>query len=948
MKDLLKNSFVLTTLFLSLTCSSSQIKKFAVNETEKPSVYSIETGYTITKVRTAKNKNKTYVVASSFEGTVLAVSYDGNVLWKNELSGFMNHDLWCQDITGDGLDEILVANANGTIYCLNDKGETLWQFKKNDAPMYAITVVNNGDKSFVVAGGFDKKIYYLSPSGDLIKEINSKTFSIEKPWSKYKKDIPESNVCTANFIRSLKRADGSEVLVVLGSNNHMNVPGTFYFFSPLEERPFKKIKIQAPQELKKKIRIRPLGDFKLADLNNDGNDEIILGSSSHVNDILVTTYDLIKDEFKFNRITKVKFGYDIAHNIALKENNETLLLTRVGNQMRIFNPNSGSDNAEKLVGTYAYNDMWKDDISGNILLASAQSGGSEIHVINPKNKNWKKAFEKLNPQGKIKQILDNTKAINDNLKTFEKSSNQSPSQSVYFMTEAVPESREALKKEIDRKYKNPVFLNSTHMKYVEKWDRSILANEKYRKARDRRKKYTLNHQEAYNQIMEGYINEPGVAYWAGHGNDPYMFSKKTTQRVLDNANGKKTVLIYPEVEDHNPENLEFLVNNLMYPLAEYAQGKNANIFLRSKNVFWLGSNYLSSWSRLMSGEFADVFVPSMEETTDKSMELSLAGRMGIWASGSVNSWGTRAVPDNASFDRSRQIGYQRLPNHFLRMLVFHTANGAQFINNFPVDQEYMSVYWELIAKGALYVPKRNEILSISPVHISMKEPDHHFLNDGSNVKWTTFYDEEFERNNPFVFSRLNGSWPGAPVTNWDFSRYASGVKERRLNFLAPYPNGMVLITPVQNGVFAQKNVFRKKLSDNLHPLYKNIMKEYITDGRNYYSKDGKETYKADDYYKVVEASIKESAKKLPITVTGDVAWVVAQIAPKTLRLTIIDNGYLNPDNRKAKIKFNTIKPVSMKDILDKTEFNVSNKSLVEILVPCGAFRFIDIKLNEKL
>ena len=31
----------------------------------------------------------------------------------------------------------------------------------------------------------------------------------------------------------------------------------------------------------------------------------------------------------------------------------------------------------------------------------------------------------------------------------------------------------------------------------------------------------------------------------------------------------------------------------------------------------------------MSGEYADVFVPSMEETTDKTMELSLAGRMGM-------------------------------------------------------------------------------------------------------------------------------------------------------------------------------------------------------------------------------------------------------------------------------------------------------------------------------
>jgi len=319
----------------------------------------------------------------------------------------------------------------------------------------------------------------------------------------------------------------------------------------------------------------------------------------------------------------------------------------------------------------------------------------------------------------------------------------------------------------------------------------------------------------------------------------------------------------------------------------------------------------------------------------------------MWTSGAVNSWGTRAVPDNTAYDRSRQLGYQRLPNHFLRMLIFHTSNGAQFINNFPVNQEYMSIYWELIAKGALYVPKREEIVSISPVHLSMKDPDHHYLNDGANVKWTAFYDEEFEENNPFVMSRLNGTWPGAPVTEWDFSRYAAGVKERRLNFLAPYENGLVLITPPQNGVFAEIAAPRGKLVDNLHPLYKNIMKEYITDGHNYYSADGKQTLKADEYYKVIENDIIESAKKLPITVSGDVAWVVAQTSPKHLRLTLIDNGYINPEASTAVVKFNTINPVTIKDVLSGEEFQQSNASTT-INIPLGGFRFIDIELNEEL
>ena len=180
---LLQYSIAIAGFLLCLNCSSSN-QNNTIKQVEKPALFSIETGYTVSKVRTAKNNKGTFIVASSYEGTLLGVSYDGAILWKNELSGFMNHDIWCEDINADGIDEILVANANGTIFCLNSKGETQWQFKKNDAPMYALTVINKDDSSYVVCGGFDKNLYYLSNKGELLETIPSSTYSIEKPWGK--------------------------------------------------------------------------------------------------------------------------------------------------------------------------------------------------------------------------------------------------------------------------------------------------------------------------------------------------------------------------------------------------------------------------------------------------------------------------------------------------------------------------------------------------------------------------------------------------------------------------------------------------------------------------------------------------------------------------------------------------------------------------------------------
>ncbi|APU11040.1 hypothetical protein A5M85_12315 [Cellulophaga lytica] len=923
---------------MSVCVGYAQVNK---NNFKDKGIVSIETGYTITKVRTAINKTASYIVATSFEGTIIGVSYDGNILWKNKLSGFMNHDIWCQDINNDNVDEILAANADGTIYCLNNTGKLLWKFKQNSAPMYAVCAVKKGAKTYVVGGGFDKSIYYISSGGEMVKEIKSSTYSIEKPWAQFKKDLPESNVSTANFIRPIPQKNGDDVLAVLGTNNHMNVPGTMYLFNPLEDKPYRKDKIAI-----KGKRVRVIGHFTVDDYVTAGEQMVILGTSSHTNDSAILLYNPQNGKVTFHKNTKLPFGYDVTHTVTIKKNNRTLFLTRVRNQIKLLDINLNEKTAERLIGKYAYYDVWKDPKTNLIILASSQSGGSAIHIINTKNDSWKKDFKTLDPPGKIQTIIANTKQVKGQLNKYKSLKTGKKQLPVYLMTEKITPEVAPLKKEIEQNYTSPVFLNSKHLPKVENWDRSDLANEKYRKKRDRRKKYVLTQQQALSLLTKEYKNAPGLAYWAGHGNDPYMFSLATTKKVLDAAKGKKTVLIYPEMEDHSKD-FEYVVNDLIYPLADYAKDKNTNIFLRSKNVFWLGSNYLDAWSGLMSGSYADVFVPSMEETTDKTMELSLAGRTGIWASGAVNGWGTRAVPDNTAFDRSRQYGAQQLPNHFLRMLIFHTANGAQYINNFPVDQEYISLYWKLIAKGVLYVPKREEIVSFSPVHLSMKSPNKHFLDEGSSVKWTVKYNEEFEKNNPFVFSRMNGSWPGAPVTKWDFSRYAAGVKERRLNFLAPYNNGLVLITPPQQGVFATKNVVRSPLKNNLHPLYKNILKEYITDGHSYFSKDGKQTYSADTYYKTIESSIKQSAKLLPISVEGDVAWVVAQIAPKKLRLTLIDSGYLNPSSKQAIIHFNTIKPTKILDILTKETFAVNNATTT-VTVPLGLFRFIDVEIDNEL
>ncbi|VGO17426.1 Lambda-carrageenase [Pontiella desulfatans] len=924
----MKTTLVLTTALMAASAFGSAIT-------------SIETGHTICKVRTAQKNGASFMVASDYDGTIMAVSPKGSVGWKNELSGFMNHDLWCADITGDKTDEILAANADGHLYCLDANGNLLWRFKASDAPMNAVCVVRKGGVPYIVCGSYDMNIYYLSPEGSLVKAIESKLYSKEKPWGKSDKILPEANKHVANFIRPIRRKTGGDAIAVHAAIWSTGAAGHLYCFEPLEEKPFNKVtKLSGG-----------VGELRTADLDGDGNDEVLTGATSMIQDAYVGTFDIDEARQKQFGIQQLKnkvdgFGYRVVQPELVKEGKNAMLFVLFGSKILLL-PTDLDDvdakEAEVLANRFSYNDMWKPEGKNLIVLASAQSGGSCIHIINLDDPDWKHEYAALQPPGNITAIINKTAEAREQLQSFKKPSWEKDVPPVTFMTDNRDHPAIA---EIEANHTSPVFMNGKHLPRVEDVDRSSF-DEVYRKKRDRRKKYILSSDGMVKEIAANFDGAPGIAYWGGHGNDPFQTSLQTQKKIFDMARekGKKVVTIYPELEQHD-EHFAWVLENHFYPMAQHARGKNCNIFIRTKHGFWNGIVYLPMWSKLISGEYADVFVPALEETTDKTMEQSVAARLGIWAAGSVDQWGARCARDNTSFDRTRQHSHQELPNHFLRQMIYNISCGATYLNNFPVDQDYMSILWELIAKGALYVPGRSELVSLSPVHLGMTTPDERFLDTGNNVKWMTFFNQQEEDANPMVFGRLNGSWPGAPNTEWDFSRYAAGVNDRRLNYLPPYPNGIVMMTPPQTGTFADPSAPRGKLADHLHPMYKGILKEYITDGRNYISADGTQTFKADEYYKTIETDIIDGAKHLPVTVSGDVAWVCAQTSPTHLRLTLIDGGYIDPSAKTATVKLQNIKATKMTDLLSKETFDLSDPSAIKVGIDCGLFRFIDIELTQ--
>lgn len=909
--------------------SRSMGYKVAEDDVFEPStLQSIETGYTIMQVRVMKNAGETLLVGTSYEGTVVCFGYDGRKRWENKLSGYMNHDICCADIDGDGKDEVLAANADGSLYCMDDDGRNLWKFRKNEAPMNTVCMVSTGSMSYIACGGFDKYVYYLSVDGRQMKSFHSTSYSIDKQGGVYDHSM--------NFMRRI-RLEGKDVLVIHSALNTNWMQGSLYFFHPGEISPFKKIKVGSNNST-------VYGSFAVNDLPEDST-EIILGgnglNSLGIAAVTVETENDRKLDMKIGSGDLGKAGYRMASTEVIPHGKSFLYFVHYGNRIYLVSPDPGVTSSEIIIGKFAFNGLCKDKENNRIILASAQSGGSCMHVIDYSDDAWKDEFRELVPPGKITRILDNTSEFRKKVMSFSKPVWERDPVDLYVL---VGGASDALQSELAALSPNcPKFITTPRIyPHCEDWDRSEVENEVYREKRDERKKYDYSAEQVISTLSSSFNSgDHGIEFWAGHGSDPMYYSLPTLKQSMDNSGGKVMIPVMAELESHN-DDFHWFMDYYMYPLAEYLGPRNGMISLRNKHMFWQCGVYTPSWSRLIKGEFPGAFVSSMEESNSKTMDMSVSGRMGLWTSGAMDRWGTRFTRDNPCYDRLRQISYQQLPNHALRMFVYNIASGASVVHNTNVNEEYSNVLWYMLAKGILFVPKKEEIVSFNPVHLSMLEPDPLYV-ESNGVKITTVYDEAQEKANPMVFSHTTGAWPGAPVTDWDFSKYATGGNERRMEFLPPYPNGMVLITPPTDG-----DSLRGTFTDHLHPIYSDMMQEIYTDGRNYYSDVDKSTsYAADDYGPIITQAVKDGGSQLPLTVEGRVAWVTAQTDSLHLRLTLVDGGYVNPDDRKVTVNFHTARVKKITDLLSGESITIMDKQAI-VQVPCGLFTFLDIELEEEL
>lgn len=325
-----------------------------------------------------------------------------------------------------------------------------------------------------------------------------------------------------------------------------------------------------------------------------------------------------------------------------------------------------------------------------------------------------------------------------------------------------------------------------------------------------------------------------------------------------------------------------------------------------------------------SGKYNDFLVPASEDTSNRIQDLNLAGRVGMQSGGGyVDDFGMRLVDDNPTSWRPLTPGGQNSVSPYLRQgVIMGGAYGSRYgiiIDNNFIEEPGLNILFALMKSGVLPIVETENIQSIGAWHLIKEVDEHlvHSVDDHHNLK-------QYKKDDSnAVFSVGQMHWAGTSVPDYDYSNAALGVKYRWLNYLPEMPHGMIPIAPIESSLMLEKqNV----------PYFVSNAKVGIL---------GDERVPANTFGKMITKTVAEGEKVLPILVKG-ASWSVIKIDENHSRLILVDPGYIDPQERKVTVSFQNKKPKSIVDILSNETLKVAGGETIEVTVPAGSMRFIDI------
>ncbi|WP_282122103.1 hypothetical protein [Algibacter mikhailovii] len=864
----------------------------------KAQSFSIE-GNAIRLTVKASVDNESVLFIGELDGSLSSYTIDGKALWRIKAEEpAVLFDIEASDIDGDGNDELLAANANGNIYCYNGQGILLWKFQpKHKVRFSEVAVVKNNAKVQIFAGGNDYYLYELDVQGTLV--------------SKTKIDGVVRKIEAGKFL------DRNKQSLFLMTYAHDKFRWAFFGFLDADSKQVVKSLSLKKMPLKAMNKIM-MTDFDVADIDKNGKDDVLIFGDVSWKPMYIALDSDFNVLANYSGTKKDTQRYAHAQGVCLLPKKEQIIM-RCGSMLYLCDLKG---NLIKKVGTRykdnTYADLAFDDDNMMLFASGDLGGGNAVYRFDLNDANW---YNKtLNKIGRYKEVQDNLQALYADVLKFKMPTYQKKSDKPWMMI-----TKHQLPDEVEKLNGNNILFIDNRGTWAENTSRddlvALIGDQALRK--DGRKKYNLSQQEIVEKAKDFEVKNKPFVIWAGHGNDPFYTRIATLEKILEVAPNTCYGFIYAEMDDVEDPRVIHFVEEYIPRLAKAIRVQNkAKLYFRYKNMFWALTNKLSPWKELFfSGVYNDILVPASEDTSSRTQDVNLAGRVGMHSGGYINDFAMRLIDDNPTSWRPLSPGGQKTVSPYLRQGVLMAAYGGRVGVNFDgifLEKPGMEVLYALMKSGVLPLVEKEDIQSIGSWHL-IKDVDEkliHSVDNHHNIKQYQADDDNA------VFSVAQMHWAGTSIPEYDYSKAALGVDYRWTNYMPKLTHGMVPIAPF----ILKPNLDRKGVP------------YFVSNGKSGF--ENNKPIQAKAFGKTIEKVVNEGEQGLPVLVSG-ASWSLIKLDKNHSRLVLIDPGYIDPQERSVEIHFQNQQPKLVKDILSHDIFEISNSKL-SLTIPAGSMRFIDI------
>ncbi len=862
------------------------------------------------------------LVYATYDGRVCAQRIDTNeVLWEYQTGSFP-YDLAAADVTDDGRAEAFCASADGKLYAISADGALLWTHE-TVAPLYQVAVAHMDGGARVLTGGVTRDLICLAPDGRVQARV---------PHERVVRLIEAGDT----------DADGEDEVVMvshLGDRWVYEGPDLQQSYFDNTMRP-----VSDGVEAARGIW-RPYW-MSLEDMDADGATEMLLGSGFY-NANGIRAYDndgaLLWDRpagFTFRDGTHYSHtelvGMDVlpapGKEIVAINARRLFLLDGEGNELAVAAALPSFTDIEAQPGTPPV--VW---------LASSPNGEDRVYRVTM-SEGWVEDVEGLQWEGRMAEVTANLDRIYRQVLAYEGEAPDRGEQYMHFVSGGQPETPDKIRAHfgvIDfyRKqfpYDNQRFAMSINM----------MEPETVPGFTDR---YAGNPRavpgEELPKLLAETCEADGIPFVAGigHSSTPWI-TLQTAEAILEAC--PNTLVAFATYEDEQDvETLAHYLEDFWIPLMDLCRQYGKQAIMVEKAAWWITTPAVERFKPIFDGGYADVMVPSVEDSNSRSPELNLSGRVALYMSGGAQRWVARTISDELCWNRYFEWEFPQSGHPFLRRQLSQAALGAslfrwnipthtyppelQFAAKSPEDmilhpfgEETIGIIGHLLGKGLLVPPKPDELLNVSPRVIAMEEPAPEFYAEAHNGHGH----REFAWSDAQAASPLEGvacHWGMAPTREHYIGSYLMGQQRHYGNFVPSAPWGFPLIAP------------EYALGQGLVPREC----DWRTDGVVFHH-DGEALTGAEAREEVL-ADFASAAETLPFRLEGDAFMQANRLGEGRVRIILIDPGFLDPADRDVTLHVPD-EVATLVDLLSGEPIGLENGS-ARLIVPAGAFRLLEAR-----